>query len=717
MARLPDATALGERVIASARKPIVEDNSHEILREGAMEVSANIFGGIERLVDAHKDREAAQAAKDSAEGMSTLRNVSEQKFIDAQGEAADDGAGFADGVLANFDKDLKGATAGKPPKSANAIEQQGLAYRAQLSERATRFETDTRYRHTVQTFEDSIDRTSVAATLDPSSAPRASLEQSIAIDHSGLPPQQRASLKEKLKKVALAGVLGVARRDPQSVFNMLKSPDTLPDMPLADRAHVEQFAKTELVQQRTAAIMSAYNQSTSAGTTALTALGNSGLDADLLEDIRSHVGQGVSQLRVQRRQERVADLVAVDRAIATDTTGPGTETLVNRLYSTGALSPDEYSNTLAAIDSSTVRRAKAGAGAAEIANALAAGLPLDPKDADQRKALDSYFVSGTNGVERGSEPWQSAAMTVANKTRMLPDSALAWTRQAMRSPDASIAGSAAQFYGAVATAAPDALSGFDDDTKAFAGTVNSMIEAGTDPKKAVEVARANVFELKSELREQRRKQYTKEVTNSPAALAVFIDQDFDPGMFSSQPGATAALQTDFDSQAQRYFERVGDISLARKLAWSDLTRVYGETRVNGSPMVSAFPVERFGVKPEEVRADISTFMSANPQADGSTADDILLVPDALTLRQAGDALSGQAVRPSYTLMTKSGDVVLDNHGVRKRYTIPSGEALAERIRAAQTAAEARAREQVDAARKRREAVRQLKDAALLGGAQ
>jgi hypothetical protein len=292
---------------------------------------------------------------------------------------------------------------------------------------------------------------------------------------------------------------------------------------------------------------------------------------------------------------------------------------------------------------------------------------------------------------------------------MLPDQAYAWTRQAMRSPDPALAANAAQFYGAVQATTPDAVREFDQDTRAFAGVVNSMIEAGTASERAVETARAIVFDVKPEIREQRQATFRRDfLPDQAGALDKLIDRDFDPGIFSRQPAASVALSADFDAQTERYFTKVGDIELARTLAWQDVTRVYGPSRVNGDPMMIAFPPERFGITPEEIRSELSNFLKGNPQADGSGAEDILIVPDALTLRSVGNALNGETVQPSYRLVTKSGDLVVDRKGVPIRYTLPGGEELTRRLKEARAAADLEARQEVEKARGTRDARRRMR---------
>lgn len=453
------------------------------------------------------------------------------------------------------------------------------------------------------------------------------------------------------------------------------------------------------VSNATDAISAAYRAGgVRAGDEALAALEHSALPEDERALVRSKVRTNLELLRTERQQEHVNELAGIESAIATETAGMGTLSTAAALYSNATLTPDQYAGYRSRIAGVMKKRAGDEAVSEELTAALSAGLPLDPHNAEHRKAVASAFSNATQGVTPGSQPWQVSALMLANRTRMLPDQALAWIRQTARSPDPMIAAAGASFFGSVQAAVPDAVGAVDSDTKAFVGTINSMVEAGTDPALAVETARMNVFDTKREVVERRKDDYRKLAKDSDAALDRFIDRDFDPGLFRSQPAASAGLKADFASQAERYYEKVGDIALARDLAWKDLKRVYGPSRVNGAPLVMAYPPERFGVTPEDVRTDIGNFLKGNPQADGSTAADVILVPDELTQRAVADSLSGSSVRPSYRMVGKSGDLILDRNGVAKRWTVPSGEELAARLRAAQDLATQRAQQQVEQAR-------------------
>jgi hypothetical protein len=557
------------------------------------------------------------------------------------------------------------------------------------------------------------------------------------------------------------------------------------------------------------------NYGPEAGAAALAKVSKSGLPADIQRDIYSAVNTDTSRLRETVQQTHAADLASLYTKIATNTAGEDALTAIDLLWQKGAFTPTEYASLVSRTEESQIRGATERAAAAQIRGALETGMPVDATNSIVKKALNDQFAQDVVNVPVGSESWQAAAAAYATRTRALPESAVSWSRASMRSPDASVVAKAAQFLGGVDATAGDAMSAVDPQTKAMASMVNSMISAGTQPETAVQMARDRIIDANPAVVKARAQAYTDGGKNSLAAgssnaLASFIDRDFDTWL-TSQPAATQALDVDFRDLSERYFVRTGDISLARDLAWKDLTRVYGESRVNGTPQLIAFPPERFGVKPEDVRRDIQSFLTGrvepiapadliengnidlhsrpvvknadgsistvrsisigtdrgevliptvsddgrvisdedaiaqyrksgkhlgifkttaaatayastlhqqqaeeyvdggNPQLDGSTADDIMLVPDALTLRQVNGALDGQSSLPSYRLVTKTGDLVVDQKGRPKRYTLPGGDELATRIKEKQAEAEGEAQRSIDAARASRAEHRQRQE--------
>lgn len=722
MAVIPNVMDLGQRPIPRRARGIVSDDSAEI-SASALTQFAGAVGDISRQYVEREDKFAYAKAKSSylladIDARKQLENdpdwqTHEQRYQEsmtkALGSATSAIRGNKDRALFEMDAKLD-RERGLQEVRAAAKKKEGDSGRADLLSLLESSRTAA-----LETKDDAI-RNSILANVQ--SALTGAMDKGY-IDH-----EERVNRAQKWTADYGEGFVNI--QAPGERLKLLENPKGTPaDFVAPDRrAYLKDRAVVDLRQEKAAAdsartdgavvsVLAEYTKhGPEAGTAALQRLSKSGIAPDVLNDVYGKVQTGLSHLRNQQQEVYADDLADINKSISGNVAGPETIQKVEALWDAGALSPTERASLVGRIESSHVSGAGSAAAAIEIRNALSSGLPLDPTKAEHKKALASAFDLDTKGVEKGSAPWQSLAIAYAARTRMLPDQATSWTRSALRSPDPNIAAPAAQFVGAVEAAAGDAASGFDKDTKAFAGIVNGMIESGTPASKAVETARETIFNQKPAIVEQRKAEYNNGrdalVKGSDAALTGFIDRDMDT-VFSGEPVATAALKVDFSTQAGRYYLKTGDVGLSRELAWSDLKRVYGPSEVNGTKQVMALPPERFGVEPKEIRADISSFLSSNPQSDGSTSDEVILVPDALTLRAVNSIIDGEAISPSYKLVTKSGDLVTDSRGVPFRYTLPGGDALAEKIKSSREAAEAKAEEQIRAARFARDSDRRLKE--------
>jgi hypothetical protein len=626
-------------------------------------------------------------------------------------------------------------------------------------------------------------------------------------------------------------------QSPDKRLSMLQNPKGTPAdfLPADIRARLGEQAQRELKQQQVAAqavqadsiansVLGTYAKAgPDAGSAELAKLQKSGLSEDVLATVYGKVSTGVSRMRDIQQQAHADDLAGLYATIESKNVGPESFLTVDKLWQAGALSPLEKASLIGRIEGAHLSGAQDTALATTVRQALATGTPLDPSSSDQRKAITAAFTQDAQGAAVGSDSWQSLASAYAARTRMLPDPAASWVRSAIRSPDPKVAAPAIQFFGSIAAQSPDATSGFDTQTKAFAGMANSMIEAGTPAEKAIEVARQTTLEQNPAVIKQREEAYRK-TTDSDSALDNYIDRDFDPSLFSSQPSAPTGLKLDFSQQAGRYFQYTGDIQSARDLAWQDIKRVYGVSEVNGTKQMMVLPPERFGVKPEEIRADLDgatkgpisvddamksvqraeltpaqekdyrswldrigmtrekgfrldsnytgedydlrgffkkygpadvnvaggqhftdefklpnhetfsnqsiyatgsaaalagrwngdTYVPASKQAalklpEGTSTNDVVLVPDSLTMRSVNDIMSGKPAMPSYKLLTKTGELLLDDHGVPLRYTLPSSEDLSVRLRAAQAKATEQAQQQITQARFDRDTTRRRRE--------
>lgn len=556
--------------------------------------------------------------------------------------------------------------------------------------------------------ERSVDTAAVAVEADPASYAKAAAEQLAVIDALLLPEADKAERRQRtVERLSFGAAIGRAKQDPGHVLEQLAKAS--PDDPMIaglspeGRLRLQGLAEDNLERSSAEGILAVYRGDVRAGDRALAELEDSTLPPERLDGIRRRVREGVGLLRDERQAQYMDRIARLDVRIAAGASVSSVQSEAATLYRQGAISPAQYSAAIERAGLASVRMAEASAVQREVAETLRAGAPLDPQNAKHREFLATAFDTDTQRLKAGSPEWQAVALGYAGRARMLPTSAASWLRAAARSPDAKLATSAAEFYGSLEQTSPEAAGDVDADSRAFLASLAGMLEAGAQPQAAFETARSNVFEARRDVIEARTAAYKDHARTTEAALGKLIDRDFDPGLFTREPSASVALRSDFDRQAAQYFRKVGDIELARELAWRDVTRIYGPTRVNGAAVVTAFPVERFGVSPEEVRSDVAAFLAANPR-EGLTVDDVLVVPDGVTLRSVSDAYAGTPVMPSYRLVTTQGDLVTDADGVPVRYTLPTRDELTRRTQAAQVKARQQAELAVAEAKRRREAL-------------
>lgn len=767
--------------------------------------------GLRAVNEAEQMLRRQDDATKATQQLSDLQMKSAQAFEQAKSQAADDPTDFTPKFMSGFDDLLSETVKGASPRVSALVREHALALKTKLYGDALGFETDARRTYRANAAIESANKASVALQLDPSQWQATGAAQMQLIDAMGFEPEQRMKLKKQVdQSLTEAAATGIAKQAPLVALANLQKADSgdprfdglTPDA----RARVAQQAQNQVVQSRVTGVVQAFANGGPKAASAAIGLAQKDLPPELQDDVQAQVNEKISAIRTQRRTDYAQGIAKVESSIAMGTAGRATHQQVDGLYQAGALTPAEYASYGAQIDRGAVERAGNEAAAAEIRNSLASGIPLDPSNTEQRKALSAAFKADSTGQEVGSASWQALATAYAARTRMVPDQATSWVRSAIRSPNPDIAGPAAQFLGSIQAAAPDAASSFDTQTKAFAGVVSDMVNAGAAPKDAVETARQNVFEIKQPIIDQRKKEYSGSgklslSASNPSALKSFISKDFDQGWFHSDPVPTQGLSADFDTQTENYYLKTGDINVARKLAWQDVSRVYGPSEVNGTKQVMMLPPERFGIPAADVRKDIEAFVSgkheppASPEglkspgnidihnrphvknADGSistvrsmsfgtdqgevlvptvsedgrimsdqeavaqyqktgrhlgifdspahadayaealhrqqaadlagpiqleggaTAKDILVVPDAITQRQLNSLIDGQPISPSYQLINgKTGEPIYGANGIRQRYTLPSGEELGVKIKAAQDKATADAKASVDKAR-------------------
>lgn len=262
--------------------------------------------------------------------------------------------------------------------------------------------------------------------------------------------------------------------------------------------------------------------------------------------------------------------------------GRGTEEMIEAAFPQD-ISGDERARLLIQLDDVTQKQNKAIADQQRVAFAMTAGLPLDAKNPEDRKAVDAYFAQ-----RFGNAPPTAETMTeivdFIRDVAVIPTVTRGAMRSLARSSDPAQAVLAADMIARIQAQAPQVLETLPKDEKAFSLLVSGMVASGTEPAVAVELARLRVYETPASEMEQLRKVFTEKGFDgdNEDALNDLIDDEFDP-VFRLQPNAPASMIGEYDSLVEQYYIRTRDEEVARKLAGQDLIRVWGVSDTVGTP--------------------------------------------------------------------------------------------------------------------------------------
>lgn len=677
---------------------------------GLMDVGSAIH-----QVREHEALKADEAAVLEADRQSDT--VANDLYVKAQGRTFKDAIGLAPEFLSEYDKHAaEQENELKSERAKLAFRRQSYAKRGALQRQLEVYEGNQREAYYEKSREDSKVQAHMNAVTYYQDPQRVEQEidsvAKIVAATPGLDDEQKATELNVRQSGIYAGVINrylandqVGKAD--AYYRSVKGRISGDKAALIENAlsgarkQAAAEAKTAAINTQAGKILQLYSSDgPEAGSAAVAALAKSGVSPAILGEVYSKVQSGLNLVRNAKQEEHADDLASLAQSIQSGEAGPEQIDLVEQLWKDNVFSPTERATKIGQIESAFVQNAGDVAARELVRGALATGTPLDPQNDKQRKALSASFTVEARNSPPGSEPWQQLASAYAVRTRVLPEPATAWVRASLRSPNPKTAAAAAQFVGAVQAEAPDALTGFDAPTKAFAMTLSTMIAGGADPEKAVEIARQNVFETKPAIVEQRQKEFNDGKNGvakaSDSALESFIDRDFDTA-FSWQPAADPGIRADFKSLTEQYYLRTGDKEAAQELAWQDVRRVYGVSEVNGVKQMMAFPPEKFGVPAAEIRKELDAL-----------GPNISLVPDALTLRLVNSLADGKPVQPSYQLMTAQGLPLTDEKGIRKRYIIPTGEEMGAHFKQEQEKARELATQQIVEAKAKRESNQQFR---------
>lgn len=617
------------------------------MRPGTVgEAISNLGGAVEKVAQ-------SQAAGYVGSAMAKLRLAAEQHLIDAGNKSQDDLAkagGFTPSVMGDYQKSADAALEGAPNSLAKRLMQHGIAQVGQeLTGRAMHIEAVARVAQSKNDAQTAIEHAASAVELNPDSWRDAGAEQIHSIRTLNVDPITATELqRDANQKIGLAAGRGYAKADPLGTLKRLDDPndELLGGLTTEARAHVQQYARAQFVDQKAAGIVDQYgNQGVRAGVASLASMEkDQSIPVDLKDAVRDQVNRQVDQLRDQRREQHAGELASLESRIATgDAGGPKDRAHAWALYDSGALSPTQFASTMAGIARSEQSGVDDNADLEAARAAYQNGAALDPEH--NKKGVAKLFAELTQATTPGSQEYVNRAVDITARVGVAPEPAVSWARTQLVGGDPKSAAAAADLVSKLDNANSRALPFAEDGrTKALAGVISSAVSSGTDPQVAVELARRAQALPKDDLEAlDERWRKAKLGEQQPHALRTLMqtaNPEFKGGWFTSAPQIPTQMQGDFDQLTRQYYHDTGgDVALSRQLAARDVGHVWGVSRVNGGAEVMAYPPEHMfpGLTAETIREDIDTTAKGSPDLKGVDAKKIRLVEDPLRTARTGGA--------------------------------------------------------------------------------
>lgn len=607
---------------------------------------------FEQVGQAVEQKYRADSATWAGDQLAAFRTQQVQALTTMKQNApAGDPGQFTPQYLAQFDKSATAFTSDEKLQSnpvARKMVERGVGQlRQTLGEHTLEWEAGQRKASQLDSFNQNLEAQLPLVRAHPELADQIGSTLNDQAQSSIAEPADKLKMLRYMDtKLTREAALGKVDQNPGGVYQQL-SMDHPTDPILArlvdpqSRTEVLEKATAGLVHQIAGGAVAQYQQSPQAGQAAYAAVDNLTLDKDqvkndlLKQEVRESINRQRGELIQQNQQKFAPQVMQLEQSLKGGQPDPSRRGQIWAGYRNGWLGPEQAGSMLGEDDRLNRKNAEDGAGMALIDQAVAGKVFLDPKDPDQKRDANNWFIDHTANIAQGSPQYVNLAAEFAHRTGMVPDAVGAWTRSVMvASQDSNQVMAAADTIARMRSAAPRSFEYLDDDHKlgAMADSITRLTTAGMAPTAAVQLARENFAQGEND------KKRMAELWNTARPLGPH-DSAVDSVLrtqISAMPGLTTAgmfwgrnapdrppaMQADYETLVRQYFDHNGgNATQAETAAAADIGTVWGITEMNGAPELVRYPPERMfraadgspGLTKEDIRADIATTVLNHPE--------------------------------------------------------------------------------------------------------
>lgn len=375
------------------------------------------------------------------------------------------------------------------------------------------------------------------------------------------------------------------------------------------------------------------------------------IPAERAQALRAAAEKQIETETRERNAYAVSDLeIAVNR-------GEAGVREIEAAYQAGTLTPAKRTELTKVADKVTNASVTEDAQIGRVVSSMAAGLPLDPGNTDDRRAVDLHFsrVFAPALAQTAPERQVEAVLGYVNSAGVVPTALKNQWTATLRGNDAATKAGTADAIARLNEMNPRLLENFDATDRRVAMSIASNLRLGIPAPQAVKRAEEAVHNADDPARKVRAARLSEEklLKNSETVVA---DALAEPALFSLDFGdATVgdAIVGEYRTLYRDHYLATGDADASKDLALSDVKRTWAVSRVGGERRLMKYAPERYGV-PTMSDADNAAWMQGQLNADlqglGLPSEGIRLEVDPVTARQSP---------PSYIVLHEREDGVID----------------------------------------------------------
>lgn len=259
----------------------------------------------------------------------------------------------------------------------------------------------------------------------------------------------------------------------------------------------------------------------------------------------------------------------------------------------GWLEPKDRSRLILELDRVLKKKTEKANQVADVNLRLKLGDTFDPKDTDDRKAINAHYEAlAAYWADLPPQEFMQRSIDYSIRTGIIPDPVQSQVRGNIRAGTDEQRVLAASMLQRLRKGNSELMNEFDNEDISLGNLISAISDYGVQPSDAVRLSLES-RQVPEAVRTERETLYREAEKENPAVswIADNIDELYDGKLGIDEVPLSMAEQ--FNNLAELEYVRHGNIDAARRSALDRTLRVWGESGINGVDQMMEFAPEKF----------------------------------------------------------------------------------------------------------------------------